>query len=87
MKWLDLSHRPTTEVVVILFTMLICVVMLIVTVGAISFKMIHPEQDITKATEAINNMLSTIIGALVGFISGRAYGRREERDIQNGEPK
>lgn len=38
-----------------------------------------------KAAEAINNMLSTIIGALVGFISGRVYGRKEERDlIANG---
>jgi len=43
--------------------------------------------EVGRAAEAVNNMLSTIIGALVGFISGRAYGRREERDIKNGEPQ
>lgn len=79
---LDLAHRPTTEIVVILFTLLIWVIMVMVTVGAIAAKLLHPELDITKASEAINNMLSTIIGALVGFISGRAVGRREERDAQ-----
>jgi hypothetical protein len=48
-------------------------------------RIVHPEIEMAKAAEAINNMLSTIIGALVGFISGRAYGRREEREQQNGE--
>jgi hypothetical protein len=69
-----------------MFTILICVIMTIVTIGAFAAKLMHPEMDLSKASEAINNMLSTIIGALVGFISGRAYGRREERDIQNGQP-
>jgi hypothetical protein len=46
-------------------------------------KLLHPELDFAKAAEAINNMLSTIIGALVGFISGRAYGRREEKEKTN----
>jgi hypothetical protein len=86
MKWLDLSHRPTTEVVVILFTLLICAVMIIVTTGTIIAKIWRPDLEVTRAAESINNMLSTIIGALVGFISGRAYGRREERE-SNGENK
>jgi hypothetical protein len=42
--------------------------------------------DVTRSAESINNMLSTIIGALVGFISGRAFGRKEQEAIEkNGK--
>jgi hypothetical protein len=84
---LDLAHRPTTEIVVILFTLLICTVLIITVLAITVQKTLYPEQDLSKAGDAVFNMISTIIGALVGFISGRAYGRREERDIiKNGEP-
>jgi uncharacterized membrane protein YdjX (TVP38/TMEM64 family) len=82
---LDLRSRPTTEIVVIMFTLLICVVLIVTVVGITVQKAIHPDQDLSKAGDAVFNMISTIIGALVGFISGRAYGRREERDIKNGD--
>ena len=84
---LDLRSRPTTEIVVLLLTMMICVVMFVICLGTIVAKIWRPEMEVGRAAEAVNNMLSTIIGALVGFISGRAYGRREERDIKNGEPQ
>jgi hypothetical protein len=71
--------------VVILFTLLICIVMIITVLGITIQKAIHPELDLSKPGDAIFNMVSTIIGALVGFISGRAYGRREEKDLQNGQ--
>jgi hypothetical protein len=83
MMRLDLATRPTTEVVVLLFTMLICVVITITIVGITVARLMHPSLDLSKAGDAIFNMISTIIGALVGFISGRAYGRREEKDLQN----
>lgn len=41
-------------------------------------KAIRPDMDVARPAEAINNMLSTIVGALVGFIGGRAQGRHEE---------
>jgi hypothetical protein len=84
---LDLSTRPTTEIVVILFTLLICTVLIITVLGITIQKAIHPDLDLSKAGDAVFNMISTIIGALVGFISGRAYGRREEKDeqVKNGE--
>jgi hypothetical protein len=66
--------------VVILFTFLICLVVTITIIGITAARLMHPEMDLSKAGDAIFNMISTIIGALVGFISGRAYGRREERE-------
>jgi hypothetical protein len=78
---LDLKNRPTADIVVLLLTVMICTVMTIIAAGVIIAKSIRPEMEVGRAAEAINNMLSTIIGALVGFISGRAYGRQEERDL------
>ena len=85
---LDLKNRPTADIVVLLLTVMICTVMTIIAAGVIIAKSVRPDMEVGRAAEAINNMLSTIIGALVGFISGRAYGRREERDLQqNEQPK
>lgn len=81
---LDLHNRSTTDIVVLCFTGLVCAVLVLITVGIVVAKLLHPEADFSKAGEAINNMLSTIVGALVGFISGRIYGKREQ---QNGETK
>jgi hypothetical protein len=83
----DLRNRPTTEIVVLLLTMLVCTVLILVIVGIVILRIVHPELDLTKAGDAIFNMISTIIGALVGFISGRMYGNREERDKINGPAK
>jgi len=84
---IDFKHRTATEVVVILFTLLILIEMLMITSGVMLAKILHPDLEFAKAGEAINNMLSTIIGALVGFISGRAYGRREQQQYESENGK
>ncbi|HEU0048009.1 MAG TPA: hypothetical protein VFQ43_10445 [Nitrososphaera sp.] len=82
-----IRSRSTTEIVVLMFTFLICTVMIISFVGVIIAKTVRPELDVSKVSDAMNGILSTIVGALVGFISGRAYGKREEQIKQNGESK
>jgi len=86
---LDLAKRSTTDIVVIMFSVLISLVLSVTVVGAVTARLLHPEIDLSRITESINNMLSTIIGALVGFISGRALGAREERKYieENGGSK
>lgn len=79
---LNLSSRTTTDMVVLMFTLLICVVMFTITTGTIIAKVIRPDLEVARAAESINNMLSTIVGALVGFIGGRAQGRHEELQAQ-----
>jgi uncharacterized membrane protein YeaQ/YmgE (transglycosylase-associated protein family) len=76
-KFINLSNRSTTDVVVILFSCLVCIVLTIMIVGAITARLVHPEMDLSKISESVTQIISTIVGALVGFISGRAYGRRE----------
>jgi len=56
---------------------MVAVVVVLAVIGILILKIIHPEADTTKGAEIIANMITTIIGALVGFIGGRAYGRGE----------
>jgi hypothetical protein len=79
------GDRSTTEIVVLMLTILVCIVLILVILGIVILRIIHPELDLKGAGDAIFNMISTIIGALVGFISGRIYGRKEERAQINGE--
>jgi hypothetical protein len=84
---LDLANRPTTEIVVLLFAFVVCIVLILSVLGVIILRILRPGIDLSKAGDAVFNMISTIIGALVGFISGRAYGSREERQKLNGPAK
>lgn len=49
--------------------------------GILLLKFMHPEMDTSRGGEAVSNILTTIVGALVGFIGGRATGKYEQ---QNG---
>jgi membrane protein DedA with SNARE-associated domain len=80
---IGLSHRSTTEIVVLMFGGLISSVLLIMVMGAVVGKLIHPQFDMPNIVEAVTLMISNILGALIGFISGRAYGRREIADNGN----
>ena len=79
-----LKNRSTTDIVVLLFTALVAAVIILIVLGAVIGRIIHPEMDVSKAAEIVMQNISTIIGALVGFISGRVYGRRELEKEQNG---
>lgn len=83
---MNFQNRSTSEIVVLLFTSLVCVVLTMLILGAIIAKLIHPEMDLSRLSEAVTQTLSTIVGALVGFISGRSFGRREAAQ-ENGTIK
>jgi hypothetical protein len=40
-------------------------------------KIINPQLQVERATEIIASTIETIVGALIGFIGGRAVGRNE----------
>jgi hypothetical protein len=73
------------DLVVLSFSALICISVLFIVLGILVQKTVHPDMDLSKAGEAVYAMLNTIIGALIGFISGRVYGRHEEK-IANDKP-
>jgi len=79
---IKLSHRSTSEIVVLLFALLISIVLVVMVVGAVIGKILHPELEMSNIVEVVTLMISNILGALVGFIGGRAYGKLEQ--IENG---
>jgi len=83
MKLIDLGNRTTIEIVVLIFTCVVSFSVTFLVVGAVVMRIIHPDSEIKPAAELVTNMISTIVGALLGFISGRATGILEA----NGAPK
>ena len=70
-------HRSTTDIVIIIFAAMVGIMLVIGMVGLLVLKFYRPELNVQAGTEAIVNIITTIVGALVGFIGGRAYGRSE----------
>lgn len=81
---LDLGNRPTADLVVLMLTALVVFALSLLMVGAIAARFVYPHVEMKEAAELTINTISTIVGALVGFIGGRAVGKNE---AQNGAPK
>jgi putative flippase GtrA len=81
---LNLGPRTTTEIVVLMFSCVVCFSLLFLVVGAVLLRLMHPTAEMKPAAELVTNIISTIIGALVGFIGGRAAAKSE---VMNGEKK
>lgn len=77
-----LKERNTTDIVVILMTGMVGVVLLLATLGIIIGKIVNPESDISAGSEAVGNITTTIVGALMGFIGGRATGKLEANGVK-----
>ena len=72
------KNRSTIDVVVILLTMTIGAAMIMSIIGVLILKLRDPGMDVKGASSVVGNILTTVVGALVGFIGGRATGRMEE---------
>lgn len=67
-----LRDRPTPEVVVLVLatTVAILLVVSVVLVGVLEIT--HPESDTSGAVASITNTITLLVGAVVGFLAGRA---------------
>jgi uncharacterized membrane protein YbhN (UPF0104 family) len=74
---MTLSKRSAIDLVVLILTIAVASFVGITIVGGVIIKLVHPGTDLSKAAEFISTTVSTIVGALVGFIGGRAYGKSE----------
>jgi len=71
------KNRQTIDIVVIMLTAMIGLVLLITVGGIILLKFMRPEVNTEEAGGAVRDIVTTVVGALVGFIGGRAQGRLE----------
>ena len=70
-------ERPTIDIVVVLLTVVVGSTVILCTIGILIVRMFLPSVDVGKGAETVGNILTTVVGALVGLIGGRAQGRLE----------
>jgi hypothetical protein len=80
------KNRATFDVVVILMTAMVGVTLILIVIGAVILKLERPDIDLKGAGQVVGNILTTVVGALVGFIGGRAAGRMEEAKANGDNP-
>jgi hypothetical protein len=71
------ASRSTIDLVVLTFTFVVALVLLIIVTGAVIGRIIKPELDVSRAVDSIIEITNTLVGALIGFMGGRAIGRME----------
>jgi hypothetical protein len=69
--------RATVDILVIILAAIVGVALLLLTLGLLVAKIVNPNIDVSTMSALISNMITTIVGALVGFIGGRAVGKSE----------
>ena len=72
-----MSRTGTVDKVVIILAIMVASTVFVTVIAIAVSKILHPEVNATFASEAVVNIITTVMGALVGFIGGRAYGRSE----------
>lgn len=77
------KNRSTFDVVIILMTTTVGATVVTIVLGAIILKLARPEIDLKGPGAVISNILTTLVGALVGFVGGRATGRLESANGDN----
>ena len=71
------KKRSAADIVVIVFAVMVTLNIIIATVGIVVGKMLHPELSFDRGVELLSSVITTVVGALVGFIGRRATGRLE----------
>ena len=75
------ENSSTLDIVIYALTAMVVFVTVLITTVTLIAKLLHPEMDVANANELVSSITNTALGALVGFIGGRAAGRLE---AQNG---
>jgi len=71
------KDRSTIDIVVILLTVTVGGILCLAVIGLMVMRLLHPNADVSRGAEAVGGLVQTIVGALVGFIGGRATGKWE----------
>lgn len=74
-----LLERPTGEILVLMITSTICGFIVVMGSGLLLIEIFNPDADTKGAASVVNDVLSTMIGLLAGFLAGRT-----DKAIQNG---
>ena len=73
-----LSDRPTADLVVLFLAGVIGVILIITTLACIWIAIFNPHADESRVIQRIGSLLANMLGAIVGYMAGRAQGRDPE---------
>jgi hypothetical protein len=82
--------RSTTDLIILMITITICLLLLIATLAIGIAQATQPQLDLSAPTQAIGNIVNTIIGLAAGFLAGRTDRERLSRKRNNrdvGDPQ
>ncbi len=72
--------RPAADIVIIGILIIVGVLTIVGGLGILVVELVRPATDTNPAIEAESELLAVLVGALVGFVGGRAQGRNERDD-------
>jgi predicted Co/Zn/Cd cation transporter (cation efflux family) len=78
-----LKGRPTGEIAVLLLTLVVVFILVIFSLAVTVSILVNPERDTNTAVGQIFDILTVILGAVVGYIAGR--GTKAAAVKTNGE--
>lgn len=72
--------RPTTDLLILLIGGTICAAILLGIVGVIMVEAVNPDStDLAKLAGNLNDVISTLVGLLAGWLAGRTEKARVRR--------
>lgn len=72
-----LGDRSTIELMVLALTATICLSLLLLGGAIALIEVVHPEVDTSVAVNSMTDVLSMILGALLGLLAGRSERGRD----------
>jgi hypothetical protein len=71
------NNRSTIDIIVLTFTFVVSFVLIVMVTGAVIGRIFRPDLDVSGVVESSKETINTLVGALIGFIGGRAIGKME----------
>ena len=72
--------RSAIEIMVIVFTMLLCIIVVMVSATVSYVKITSPASDISTAISFLTSVVSAILAALLGLVAGRSEALNATRE-------
>lgn len=66
-----LDDRPTSDIVVLILATIIGITVLLAGLGIVLVELIRPEVDTSESVAAFSDVVSAIVGAVVGYLAGK----------------
>jgi hypothetical protein len=66
------GNRSTSEIIILMFTFTVCLSLIGSGISITIFIFINPEHDISNSINRLYQTIDIIIGALLGYTTGRA---------------